>query len=620
MAVPTKIISTSQSFQDAKGNVVANGFLMLQLSQNCEVTAGGGQVTTQAIWLPLDVNGKITNTAIWFNDELSPSGTVYYAKLFGSNGMLMIQDLGGWSISGASADLSTVVPTAPSVGAPGVVLLNPVLTQTVTQPNGTALAVSGLEKVSRGSSTSPYILQVLDSAGINNQVIAFAIEQWVNPTSNASYLNFGQVTELLIPLVNSKTFTGQQVGTYGTFSHFGSGALTTAFGGAFEGFNPGPATATVIGGVSATANNGGVATGTPFTIQTPTNNGVATNLRAFDGTAKNLSSGTVTEATVFYAEAPINSGGGTITNAYGLHVADMTAATNNFAILTGQGKVSFGDTATFNKIVGLGIAPDSARGLFVVPTSTTGLAGTTQVGIQSAPATSSAATVEGSGLWARADTSVAAYTQTLNTGVHINTPTVGAGSTITEWNGLRIDASPTAGTKWAIKATGGESSTGVNLIAANATNNVTKANTQNNLSPVTGNSADQVFFTYTIPANTVPTGGAVKITAIWKHSTGTANITYKASLGGVATSNYGALVDAASSTYSLVTIFYNIGTTVAKSDVQLLSNAGAAIASGVSYATGLAVNLTSNQTYNLTFNVANTDAVTPELLIVEIVQ
>lgn len=147
MAVPTKIISTSQSFQDAKGNVVANGFLMLQLSQNCEVTASGGQVTTQAIWLPLDVNGKITNTAIWFNDELSPSGTVYYAKLFGSNGMLMIQDLGGWSIVGASSDLSTIVPTAPSVGAPGVVLLAPASDQTIVQPAGKNLFVNRFEQI-----------------------------------------------------------------------------------------------------------------------------------------------------------------------------------------------------------------------------------------------------------------------------------------------------------------------------------------------------------------------------------------------------------------------------------------------------------------------------------------
>lgn len=126
-----KQITTSVGFQDAKGTVVALGTLRLQLSQNAEISSGGGQVTAQPIFLPLDANGKITATNIFFNDELSPASTVYSAQLFGSNGCLLITDYGYWSITGASADLSTMVPAVLGVSYSGAVLLAPTGNQTI---------------------------------------------------------------------------------------------------------------------------------------------------------------------------------------------------------------------------------------------------------------------------------------------------------------------------------------------------------------------------------------------------------------------------------------------------------------------------------------------------------
>lgn len=155
MAVPTKLISTSQGFQDAKGNVVANGLLSLTLSQAAEVTASGGLVTTEPLYFVLDANGKITSTAIWFNDELTPSGTTYHAVLYASNQVRIITDFGQWSIVGASADLSTMVPVATNVSTANALLLNPGtgVTQTVSTGNvaitnnetiGGTLGVTGL--------------------------------------------------------------------------------------------------------------------------------------------------------------------------------------------------------------------------------------------------------------------------------------------------------------------------------------------------------------------------------------------------------------------------------------------------------------------------------------------
>lgn len=290
--------------------------------------------------------------------------------------------------------------------------------------------------------TTNSILQLEDLGTRNGQLIGFGVEQFADPsTTPFSLFNFGQVTELDIPTANSVVFTGQQTGTYGSFSHFGSGAVTSGFGAGFEGFNPGPATDLLIGGVQATANNGGVATGVPLPEQFPTNTGSATNIRAFDGLAKNWSTGTVTNGVVFYAEAPQNVGGGSFVNAYGLFVADMTAATNNFAIKTGVGKVSVGDAATFNSTVqvgslGVGAAPLSLSGVFV---GNSNLSGTSQIGILSAPQCSSGATVACEGIRARFDTAAAAFTVPNGIAINIVDGNKGAGSTITTNTGLNIN-------------------------------------------------------------------------------------------------------------------------------------------------------------------------------------
>lgn len=147
MAVPTKLISTSQGFQDAKGNVVANGLLSLTLSQTAEVTASGGLVTTEPLYFVLDANGKITSTAIWFNDELTPSGTTYHAVLYAANGCRILADFGQWSIAGASADLSTMAPVATNVSQANAVLIAPSATQNISQPTGTSLNVNRFENI-----------------------------------------------------------------------------------------------------------------------------------------------------------------------------------------------------------------------------------------------------------------------------------------------------------------------------------------------------------------------------------------------------------------------------------------------------------------------------------------
>lgn len=176
------------------------------------------------------------------------------------------------------------------------------------------------------------------------QIIGHRVETGFNQTGTVSALSFGQTIEAWTPTVSTAVYNGAATGAYGSFSHFGSGNLASGYGGSFEGFNPGAATATLIVGVSGHAKNGGVVAGVPE--QTPSNDGAATNIRAIDGAVSNLSSGTVTNAAIFYGEAAANSGGGSITNLYGLYLPDLTEGGTNYSIFGGSGLYRFGDAVS----------------------------------------------------------------------------------------------------------------------------------------------------------------------------------------------------------------------------------------------------------------------------------
>jgi hypothetical protein len=268
-------------------------------------------------------------------------------------------------------------------------------------------------------------------------------QQGLNPSANSTASQFGPSGELFTLTANSKTFSGSMQGIYGSSNHFGSGNHTGGiYGGAFEGFNDGPATATLVAGVSGNANCGGVAAGNP--VQTPTNNGNCTNLRAITATAKNLSSGTVTNAEGIYVNTPVNSGGGTITNTYGVYIADQTVGTNKWSLFAGLGTAEFTDVTQVDKTMGIGQPASTSEALTVF--SNAALTGTTQTGIKSLPKTSTAATIFGIGGYFRADTVASSFTQTNNAGVYIANPTKGASSTITHQTGLYIEDQTVGGT------------------------------------------------------------------------------------------------------------------------------------------------------------------------------
>ena len=103
------------NFQDAEGNALAGGSLILQLN-NDAVVLGTGQVVSQSpILITLDDDGNAPSTDIWFNDQLSPSGTVYVVTLFSASGQ-PVRAAQNWAFTGGSPiNLNTMVPTTSSV-------------------------------------------------------------------------------------------------------------------------------------------------------------------------------------------------------------------------------------------------------------------------------------------------------------------------------------------------------------------------------------------------------------------------------------------------------------------------------------------------------------------------
>jgi hypothetical protein len=84
-----KIQITGGAFQDAEGNVLANGYLTFELNQDCEVAATGQICSGIVLNVPLDSSGNVSGTVlIWPNDQLSPTNNYYTVTGYTAAGQL----------------------------------------------------------------------------------------------------------------------------------------------------------------------------------------------------------------------------------------------------------------------------------------------------------------------------------------------------------------------------------------------------------------------------------------------------------------------------------------------------------------------------------------------------
>ncbi len=142
---------------------------------------------------------------------------------------------------------------------------------------------------------------------------------------------------------------------------------------------------------------------------------------------------------------------------------------------------------------------------------------------------------------------------------------------------------------------------------------VNKLNSQLNTSAITGNGSAQVFYTYSLPAGAIVQGAGIRIRAGWQHSSGTASVAYVLSLNGVSLVS---LSDATSGQYLIdLTVLNSAATT--GTECGTLGRAGNLLVAAQSV-TGLS--WAAAQTLSISFNVANTDQITPEFWLVELVQ
>ncbi len=137
-------------------------------------------------------------------------------------------------------------------------------------------------------------------------------------------------------------------------------------------------------------------------------------------------------------------------------------------------------------------------------------------------------------------------------------------------------------------------------------------------SAVTGTGAAATYFTCTLPAGVMGAGQGIIITVMAKHTTGAAAVTYTLSFGGTSTTAVAPAGAANQLEHITYLIMNNPGSTNAQtiSTVGQDSNAGS---NSIKLDTA-AVSTASAVTINLQFNVAATDAVTPEMFLVELKQ
>lgn len=144
-ASATKTLTSSAAFVDPGGNPVTNGSLIFKLSGPAKLISNGQVVPFLTVTVQLDATGKVSGAPVIIaNDELMPTGTYFFVKIYNANGLL-VRGPEQWILSGASpidlAGITNVNVPDPGLGSP--VLQNPSGNQTIVQPGGTTFAVQG---------------------------------------------------------------------------------------------------------------------------------------------------------------------------------------------------------------------------------------------------------------------------------------------------------------------------------------------------------------------------------------------------------------------------------------------------------------------------------------------
>ena len=180
-----------------------------------------------------------------------------------------------------------------------------------------------------------------------------------------------------------------------------------------------------------------------------------------------------------------------------------------------------------------------------------------------------------------------------------------------------------AGTYNVVGDTLAQTLTSKTLNGASNGNSVTLLNEQGSTAILTGNSTDQVIYTYTMPANTLAAGKGLRVTVYAEHDAGSATISWKVNFGGTAWTT----VPLSDTTPPVKAerfeclIFNNAGVTNAQhGSAWVITNSGGSASVISSGSSSAAVATTSSVTITFTFNVASTDQARGMQFLVELIQ
>lgn len=144
----SKVQLTGGNFQDGEGNVLADGYLLLQLSQDALVTGVAQIGSGVAVKIKLNSSGSIDTTvaqSVWGNDQLSPPNTFYTVTGYTSKSQLAwgpnYQQVIG---NGGTFDVGTWVPNQ-------VTNWTPPLQVPILKTNGVVNVVQNLQNLVQGS-------------------------------------------------------------------------------------------------------------------------------------------------------------------------------------------------------------------------------------------------------------------------------------------------------------------------------------------------------------------------------------------------------------------------------------------------------------------------------------
>lgn len=157
---------------------------------------------------------------------------------------------------------------------------------------------------------------------------------------NYGYFSQQNVFASLTPANNAATLSAltEDDSTNFSWASFYAGAFSTNSSGVRSIVTASQAEADQLGAGAATQL---VGQGATVDVEA----GSVTQAMAFDSQGVSASAGNIGSAYGVYV-ASNTAPGGTLTNNYGLYIEDQTAGTNNWAIKTGKGLVSFGDAVT----------------------------------------------------------------------------------------------------------------------------------------------------------------------------------------------------------------------------------------------------------------------------------